>query len=86
MSWLWGVLGGLAIPFAVTGIYRILPDSVPGGFWLSTPFVVLALVAGGLWLLPSVPRSISGGIRVGLVAWAAVLAWLIGSLAATPFD
>lgn len=84
-AWLWGVLAALATPFAVTGIYRLLPESATTWLWTLAPFVALGLVALALWITPAVPRSVSVGIGVGLVAWGLFLAWLIGMMASTPF-
>lgn len=74
----------LATPFLVTGLYRILPESTPFWLWSPFPFVVLGLLAIGLWFVRSVPRSVSIGIVVGLVAHALFLIFLFTQLGASP--
>lgn len=79
-----GVLAFIATPFAVTGIYRVLPESAPYWLWSGFPFAVLGLFAVVLWFVASVPRSVSIGIGVGLVAHALLLMVLFMQLEASP--
>lgn len=61
-------------PFAVTAIYRALPDDWPA--WGLTPFLVLGLTAVAIWLWRPRWRAIAGSMTASLVIYFAFLFWL----------
>lgn len=79
-----GVLAFIATPFLVTGIYRLLPEGAPFWLWSAFPFAALGLLAVALWFFHSVPRPVSVGIVVGLLAHAVFLMFLFTQLGASP--
>ena len=78
----------IAMPFLVTGLFRIMPI----GGWGSTALPFLLLGAGllAVWMLrPSwipAPRYVVVGGVASLVVWAVFLAWLFTQISTPGFD
>ena len=67
-----GVLAFVATPILITGMFRVLPDAIPG--W--APPATLAGAAIILWFTARVPRSVPIGMLAGCVGWTLFLYWL----------
>ena len=61
-----------AVPFAVTGMFRLLPSEAP----LAVPFLVLGAVGVFLLLRPGPKRAAGVGLLAGAGLWAGALLWL----------
>ncbi len=79
------VLSTLAVfvltPFAVTAIYRVLPDYYSPA-WHITPFLVLGVAAVAIWLWRPRWRPIAVSVIASLVIYFAFLFWLIATFPA----
>ena len=62
----------VAVPFAVTGMYRLLPYETP----TAVPFLVLGAVGVPLLLRSGLKRAAGAGLLAGAALWAAALVWL----------
>lgn len=86
-----GILAAVAVPFVVTGIYRLshhlVSDSNAGLLiWLSTPFILV--LAGALWIARSRKtwRDIAAGLAMGAVVYALALAFILWQFGRTQLD
>lgn len=69
----WGLLimGGVAVPFLVTGFYYVLPGSSPRVAFLSFPFLISMMFA--LAIRRTMWKPISFGLVAGSVLYGLVL-------------
>lgn len=67
------VLAAVTTIVVVTGVFRILPASVP----TAVPFVVAVLAGAALWWVPDVPRSVPAGIVAGAVVYAGFVYYVL---------
>ena len=70
-----GILAGVLVPFAVTGVYRLDFD-LPLPLWFALPFALLAALAFGLWRFTEW-KSVAIGIISGSLIYGLALTLLL---------
>ena len=79
-----GVLAAVCVPFAVTGMYRVLPIEMPFALWALLPFALLALLAVWVWRSTRW-KSVAVGILSGLVVYGVALTVVVYEFSSAPF-
>jgi hypothetical protein len=78
------LLSVIAVPFVVTGFYRVLPEAWPLRIWAVIPFVLVGATAVALIVRGGRGRFVGWGFIAGSCLYATFLVWLFVQLGTQP--